>query len=582
MPSLKIDIGNQGPVTASRKQRIAPCEQQVIQKLQILKEIANNDPNNYYPTMARYGLESYWFYLRIILDYRWLDPWDHGEEQIPFLEEDPDAWKLFLVPRGSGKTGSISVPLWPWKLAKDPTFTGIITNSRDEKASEFARQAAGIITDCKNFNLCYPQVVASEKWGERGYRLDLVKGLGEARGSLGRADPSIQMYGVGGNITGSHVRGIIHDDLINETTSQSPAGREKAKLFLTESFNTIDPGGTMIICGTRWHFADFYGEIQNDKIVGPKGDFKIFIRGAERYVIGDDGQPVLEVFNAHRTYVDMRGIKKEVGYTQAYLEAQKKNLGSQYHALYQNTPISDADRQFDVERIQQFYEAPADLGPVSRVGIETEGQAQIILPEIQKMMRSENRLFSVEKINWGKNLEKHDRIRAILQPLIDRGDLHIRDDIWRAENGLGQELRLFDKWEDDALDALTMCVKYAQKYIPGKPPLIYIAVDPAFTVKAASNSTAIVSGCWIEDGFYVLDCLKFKAQKIESIARGIFKVYDKYARNKQGASVPGTKVPGFYSQGNRPAIRRQPQGRFGNVWGDEEENKSLTEKISRR
>lgn len=563
MPALKIDMTSMGPVLKNRKQRIAPCEQRLKIHLDNLAHVAEHEPDNYFPEMAKIAQEDYWFYLWVICGYRFLDPWDHGEELIPFLQENLKSPLGILLPRGGIKTGSITVPLFPWILTKDPTFTAGIANATEEKANEFARQAATIISDAKLYRECFPHITPSSKWGEGGYRINLQDEF------LGRTDPTIKAFGVGSNLTGSHLRGMIHDDLINEQTYQSEAERAKAKSFFLESFNTVDPGGILLFCATRWHFFDFCGEIEDDKIVGPHGSFKLLKRGAERYVQDENGNPVIEVFNAHRTYVDMYGKGVEIGYTPEFLLAQKKNLGNLYYALYQNTPLSDEDAQFDLDRVGQFVEFPGELGPVIRVGVECESAAPMILQEIVRIMRESNYIIPIEKITAPKK-DKHVRIRAVLQPKIDNGNLVIRDDIWRGSENLGAEIRQFDKGEDDCLDALTYAVVKAPKWIAGKPCGIYIMVDMAYTTEKASNSTAILAGCYYRDTFYVLECLKFKAQKIETITRQILRVYDKFSRKDTERPPLGTKVPGSYSPGNVPRLRRTGRSREAKLWGFEE------------
>lgn len=567
MPVYKIDTTSAGPVHKGRKQRIAPCMKQLKLHLDYLRDVAEREPDNYYPEMARIARESYWFYLWVICGYRWLDPWDHGEEIVPFIQENWGSPMMFLLPRGAGKTGTITIPIFPWTISRDPTFTAGIANATEEKAGEFTRSAAAIIADAKLYRECFPEIVPSDKWGEAGYRITLNDAEEQF---LGRADPSLKPFGVGSNLTGSHLRGFIADDLINEQSSKSEAERQKARGFLGESFNTVDPGGVYIVCGTRWRFDDFYGEIEDDKIVGPFGSFKILKRGAERYVQDDQGNPYLEVYNAHRTYVDQFGKDVQVGYTPEFLLAQKKNLGTLYYALYQNTPLSDADSQFEVERVQQHIEFPGELGPVVQVGVECESAGPMILQQILKIMREQNRIFSVAKLTAPKK-DKHARIRAVLQPMIDNGNINIRDDLWRQNGNIGTEIRQFDKGEDDCLDALTYNVLKAPKWIAGKPSGVYITVDMAYTAERESNHTCILAGAYLRDVHYTLDCVKFKTPKIETIASQLFKVYDKFQRKQYEVSKPGARVSAVHSLGNAPRRRRLSRGRrIDNIWGFEE------------
>lgn len=517
--------------------------------------------------MGQLALDDYWFYLRAVLGYSFLDPWDHGEELVAFVEKNLYEPMLIMVPRGGCKSGTITVPMLPWLLAKDPTLCGIVTNLRETKAAKFAREAAAII-ESPRYQACFPHVRKGNAWSVKGYYLQRDKAL-EA-GAQGRIDPNIMSYGVGGNMTGAHVKALLHDDLINEETSRSVLELEKAEGFFKESLNCLDPGGVLALCCTRWRFNDFYGKIENGELQGPSGPFKIFKRGAERWVTGEDGEPVKEIFNPHRIFVDMKGNTQQVGYSPEFLEARRKTLGDQYWALYQNTPLSSEDHDFELERIVTFEKFPGTLGPMRRVGIELEASATSFYELLVREMRECNLVFGIDKLTNARTLEKHDKIRGVLQPLISAGRLAIRKDVWENRGGLGQEIKEFDKGEDDALDALVHAVERARPWHQNQAPEPYLAVDPAYTAKKRSNHTAIVVGVWYQDVFYVLECHKFKTQKPTMICGQMFRLYHKYAhgvatKGKIDGS-PAARMRGWCSPGNERKYR--PRNGWGDVFGN--------------
>lgn len=571
----KIDLDQRGmPIRSSRRRTMAPCEIRRREKREWLRgqfRLDGDDEDElaeYYRVMGTLALDDYWYYATEVLDYRFLDEWDHGEELFPFIEQGIGDFNLIIIPRGSMKTGSVTAPIIPWLLARDPTYRGIITNVREEKAGYFAMQAASILTSPR-YRRCFPYIIPSSRWGASGYFLDLGE---EHDAAVGRVDPSIGSYGVGGNMTGAHVRIMQHDDLLNEKTYQSTVEREKAQSFLVESMNCLDPGGTLNVCATRWHYDDVYGKIEKGEIQSANGKFRVFKRGAERVVLDDNGNPVVEMFNPHRFFLDFAGRRQQVGYTAQFLEAAKVNHGtSLYSALYMNEPVPDGDRLLAIDNIKEFLRVDFDLGPVARVGIEVEATAVIFFSAFLKQMREENRMIPVEKLNTGKK-DKHERIRAVVGPVLTASRLYCREDLWVSPDNIGQEMKDFDKGKDDALDALTYCLLRAPKYVPGKPPQPYIAVDPAFTLKTSSDHTAVLAGCWYGEDFYILDCHKFKAQKVEIIANQIFKMYDKYNRKRKielGKSVPVGRS--FVSPGNERRNSRRAAREQRSIWGNKEE-----------
>lgn len=563
--TLQIDTNSLGPVMLSRKSRIAPCEKRVMQLLDELRGVKENNPKEYWPTLARAALADYWVYLRLVLNYSFLDPWDHGEEVVPFIQGcvDDAAPGIVMAPRGAAKTGVVTVPILPWLLAKNPSMTSLITNVREEKAAYFARLGSKIITESYNFRQCFQYLIPTDKWGEGGYFLKSQKG------EVGRVDPSIGSCGVGGNIVGAHVGAIVHDDLINDKTYMSPVERQKAHNFLVESLNCLDPGGIFLVMCTRWHFDDVYGKLEEGKILIDGQKPRVFRRSAERYVLDDDGKPVVEVFNARRTYVDMQGRQKIVGFTKEELEGKKINLGPLYEALYNNQPVSDSDRMIQVELVNQYVSFNSGLAPLEKLGVEIVSTAETFWQAMIGYMREKHIPYAVQKIRprpSSRGIEKHARIRAVLGTLVSSGKCYIREDLWTRDGNLGQEMREFDRGADDLLDALTYCILNAPKWYSGSKPVPYLAVDPAFTANAQSDSTAIVVGCWLRDDFYVLDAYKFKAQKTEVILSQIFNMAEKFrlgSEEKSPASGRGL-ASGFVSPGNERRVTPKFDVRWGN------------------
>lgn len=522
--------------------------------------------------MGKLALNDYWFFLRVICGYRFLDPWDHGEELVWFLEQNLGHPMMFLVPRGGCKSATITIPFLPWRLAKDPTLRGIITNVRDDKARKFARQAAGIITS-QQYQACFPYVIPSSKWGEEGYYVEDEN----EDGAGGRLDPSIGCFGVGGNLAGSHLRCILHDDLINEDTADSAAERAKAERLYKESLNCLDPGGQMVICATRWRPDDIYGRLEKGGnaeggLSGPGEDFRVFKRGAERVVLGENDIPEVEYFNPRRTFIDLKGQPQEVGYDEKYLESMKSVHGAMYHALYQNDPLPDGDRDFLLGEIRQFTNVPFRFNPLNKIGIEAGNPGASFVDSFRDELRRQEKTLNVERLKPQSLVKhatgKHPRIRAVLVPLINYGRFYIREDVWLRPGSLGQELRDFDKGDDDALDALVWCVLKAPKHTLGKPIIPYLAVDPAFTAERQSNHTAIVVGCWYGEDFYVLDCDKFKTSKVDHKYQRIMRMYERYTSQPREEVKSEPKVHGFYSPGNRPTLRRKVSQREERIWGN--------------
>ena len=568
------DLNSLGPVKASRRQSLAPCELRFQENLEKLRELKGKvkDPREVFYAAGQIAKADYWFFLKFICGYKFMDPWDHGEELVWFIGKNRGKPKMILLPREGAKTGLVTIPYVPFLLATDPTLRSILTNVREPKAKLFARQAAAII-ELPMYQKCFvnerfePYVTPSKVWGNDGYNIESRSIQGETIG--GRVDPTLKGLGVEGNITGAHVRAMLHDDLINEDTVKSVAEMSKAEAFFRESLICVDPGGELILCCTRWRYNDFYGKIQRGEIQSKSGPFEVLLRGAERVVLNDEGEHVVEIFNPYRTYIDMNGHIQHVGYTKEALAAMKITHGVNYFALFQNQPLSHEAHDFNLDQIREFVEPPRNIvyGAAPRVGMEVDTGGELLYQNFIEMARDTGKAIAVEKLRAPKNKDKHTKIRLVLQPVIEAGRLYIREDLWRKEGSLGQEIREFDKGDDDALDALTYCIERAPKHKLGSPVQPYIAVDFAYTATKQSNHTAIICGYWYGDDFYVVECDKFKAQKIDFKVGRVIRMWEKYAAAKTSSKPSSSTFVRTMGGPNNSYVRRQ-RSRFQDIdWG---------------
>ena len=543
------------PVGESRRKRLAPCEQRLKQHREFLSLIKRDDPEGYWPTLGRLAQGDYWFFLREVLKYNWLDPWLHGEVICRFLDENPGQAVLVLAPRGVGKSGAITVPRAAWWLAQDPSEGIIIGNAREARAQKMCRSIASIVSNDINYQNAFPWVKPSSKWGEDGYYLDQSVVSIEGRVNT-RIDPALSAYGVGGNITGSHVSGaLILDDLINEKMAKSPVELQAAHDYFVEAQNCLDPGQPMVIIGTRWHPSDFYGKIIDGELHGDNGPIKCLKLGVE----DKEGNIVFPL----KTYVDMKGKKKDVGYTPEFLEGRRKNLGRLFSALYYNEPVLASDQQFDVAKIRTFKnqrELGFDIGCVLTLGVEAESQGKALIDVLRNQMREQNRMFHINELT-SKKIRKEDRIRGTLQSYIESEDFYVREDLFRSSENIGQEFRMWTGQEaddDDCLDAVAYAVMNAIEPPEGQPPMVSIACDPAFTEERYSDSTAIAAVIKYLGKIYVLDCDRFKTSRTDFTARMIIRMYDRYQSGKEwDCKRFDMKLNGFSSSGSRSSQQRE-------------------------
>lgn len=548
-----------------RRGRIAPCEQSVINKLELLCEVERADPGGLYSAMGTLAQEDYWFYLRVILDYRWMEPWFHGEEVFRFLEYLDQEGKdgLLLMFRGSGKSGLITAPMPAWKLAQNPELLTMLCNYSEAKAHKFARASANIISKNMLFKRCFPDLIPSSIWGDNGYVLESNRG---GLTNVERLDPNLIGYGTKGNVTGSHVNGlVILDDLISKNIARSKAELKKVEEFFGEIINTIDPGVPLRMCMTRWHYDDFLGKIETGELEGRNGKIEVFKVGATRKRKRQDGKVVEEITFPRQSWYDDHGNAYQVGMTFENLEAFKRNLKGLFPALYYNTPVLDEDCIFSLEALRRYKnvnELPFELGPVAKVVVECEAQGASLIDTFTRIMRDEGKRFNLEKVHT-RGQEKIQRIMDVLQTPVADGQFHMREQSYQSEDGLLNEMRSFPKGHDDQLDAHSYCYEACQR-TPQNSEFAYvcIAVDPAYTEESYSDYTAIAVGCIYQGEYYELDTIRFQTQRTDLIVRMVFTAFNKFDKlaYKRDEKARKPRMAGYSSSRARTRngrLRRQ-------------------------
>ena len=540
-----------------------------MEQLELLEQTERVDPGFVWQAIATMALRRYWFYLRIVLDYRWMDPWLHGEEVCAFLDlcelEEKDC--CVLMPRGTGKTGSITQPRPAWWLARKPDSRVLLANAEEKKAAKMARSSANIMALNPIYRRCFPDVRPSNKWGEDGYYLDSLAGdEDEFTINVERVDPSLGSYGIRGNITGAHVNGgMILDDLINAEMARHPNEVKRAGRFFSEAINCIDPGTPLVVCATRWTYHDYCGDIERGELRGRRGRLEVLKLGATRKNSKTGKE---ELLYPAQSWKDDRGTEHHVGMTFENLEDFKRQLKGLFPALYYNEPVLDEDCLFDVHLLKRYSglgELGFELGPIGRIAIEQESQASSLMSTINLLMAKEGVRLAIEGVRSGR-VSKKERILATMQPLIADGLFHMREDSWQREDGLGEEMRTFDKGYDDALDAHAYCIMLCQQSPNEDPPRVNIAVDPAFTEQEYSDYSAIAVGCMRDGEYYELETIKFQTNRADVLVRMLFNVAKKF--DNLASNSPKQAKRGMRGFSSYQARARTPQLKRGGFYKD--------------
>lgn len=251
--------------------------------------------------------------------------------ELELAAETPRSRLLIIVPPRFGKSELASVQFPSWYLGRHPGREIIAATHTQELTNQFSRRARRNIQSPD-----YPfrdtvkiphDARAVENWE--------VEGVGEPR--RGR----YQAFGVGGGLAGRGANFLIIDDAVkNAEDANSPTMREKTwEWFQTDAVSRLQPGASMAVIGTRWHWDDLIGRIiKGDK---EKHRWKIIYYKA----LNDQG----ESLDPQRWPLDELLLKRE-------------EVGSRvWESLYQGNPTADEGAIIKKDWIGRYQTLPPGI-----------------------------------------------------------------------------------------------------------------------------------------------------------------------------------------------------------------------------
>ncbi len=166
---------------------------------------------------------------------------------------------MILTPRGHLKSATVTVGWSVQQVCKNPDSRILIGSETNAKAKDFLKQIRDIFEQNERLNYLYgDHVRKTSRWTDD----EITSAL---RKSTSVKEPTVFTTGTDQTRTGSHCDIAILDDPVSHTNINTKEAREKTLRWYREIANNIlDPGGTLVVIGTRWHFADIYQYILDE------------------------------------------------------------------------------------------------------------------------------------------------------------------------------------------------------------------------------------------------------------------------------------------------------------------------------
>jgi len=188
------------------------------------------------------------------------------EKMLDFLLDSK--YGMLLCPRGSGKS-KIAQGIVTWLAVNNPNIRIIIVSDTDTKARLFLTTVKNILEYSPVIKEYYGNVLGSP-WTETAVSL--------AGRTQIHTEPTILSMGAGsGKITGMHADIILCDDIESFDSARSELQRNRLQEWWKTTLSPVLlTSGRIMVCGTRYHFADIYSMLEDefsfDKLILPAID----------------------------------------------------------------------------------------------------------------------------------------------------------------------------------------------------------------------------------------------------------------------------------------------------------------------
>lgn len=259
---------------------------------------------------------------------------------------------MILLPRGHLKSSLVTVGWSIQQICKNPNVRILIGSETNAKAKDFLKQIRDTFEKNPRVRWLYGNHVRTQsRWTDD----EITSAL---RTSTAVKEPTVFTTGTDQTRTGAHCDIAILDDPVSHTNINTKEAREKTLKWYREIANNIlDPGGLLVVIGTRWHFADIYQYIYDEL----SDVFNIFHHQA----LTDDAYEVLRrdipLLDKEKFITPDKILFSEKFTVQQLWEIYSGNSNEFFNNQYMNRIVDTENADFKEIDIQ-FYD-PADRLP---------------------------------------------------------------------------------------------------------------------------------------------------------------------------------------------------------------------------
>lgn len=249
-----------------------------------------------------------------------------------FVTDDKKKKKLILIPRGHLKSTLITIGYSVQQIVNNPNIRILILNATWQMAVDFVSEIKRHLTSNQQLIDLYGDLtVGREEWSQDRFTLH--------RTDTGIKGPTVWGAGIDSNLVGSHPDMIILDDVQNRDNTTTREQIEKVILRYKDALDLLEPGGQLIVIGTRWVEGDLYSWI-TDKEGQITKSYDVMIKRAYEGSI-ETGEDFNSLWPEKFTKEELQDRLREKGWYE-------------FSAQYMNNPVPSEDADFKKEWFQYY------------------------------------------------------------------------------------------------------------------------------------------------------------------------------------------------------------------------------------
>lgn len=194
-----------------------------------------------------------------------LTRWGQLHDELVQFVDSPGDRKLVLLPRGHQKSTIISVGWVVQQVLRDPNIRILIVSAQWKLAKDLLHQIKSVLTQSALKDIFGPFETNQTRF--------TTEFIDVAQKTKHSKDPTISTGGIDSGKTGSHCDLLIFDDCVSPENTTSAEMIKKTIDSYRDCLPLLDPGGKIVVIGTRYSMADMYGYILENESRSINGYF---------------------------------------------------------------------------------------------------------------------------------------------------------------------------------------------------------------------------------------------------------------------------------------------------------------------